>query len=347
MKKTRNLLVLNGSPNEVKSVLDSASFKALSILEPSQITAPNINYAFECNKSVLCQDFNLDSINTPKIPILVTSNKVGLSPTHDCIDPSKDVLAQLEEIAKKHNIDIGDRKSNSSGLLGIPSKNDCVYCNYLKGVDTYLGRTIYENKYFFVMPSIGQFINGYLLIIPKAHVMSMAEFSKELIDEFNIVLEDVITILKLTYNFSDILVWENGTGNSGKGKAKDSVVHCHVHVAPSHITANKIEEISTFSLAAIKTNDIKNYNKHSYLLIKDGTDSWKINNNPSVYIPRQYVRQILADEYGIPGELWNWREYPYSDQVYKTVTDITTCLKNNWNKLSPRIKSNTKNFVKF
>ena len=91
MKKTRNLLVLNGSPNEVKSVLDSASFKALSILEPSQITAPNINYAFECNKSVLCQDFNLDSINTPKIPILVTSNKVGISPTHDCIDPSKDV----------------------------------------------------------------------------------------------------------------------------------------------------------------------------------------------------------------------------------------------------------------
>lgn len=210
-----------------------------------------------------------------------------------------------------------------------------------------MSRTIYENKYFFVMPSIGQFINGYLLIIPKAHVMSMAEFSKELIDEFNIVLEDVIAILKLTYNFSDILVWENGTGNSGKGKAKDSVVHCHVHVAPSHITANKIEEISTFSLAAIKTNDIKNYNKHSYLLIKDGTDSWKINNNPSVYIPRQYVRQILADEYGIPGELWNWREYPYSEQVYKTVTDITTCLKNNWNKLSPRIKSNTKNFVKF
>ena len=73
-------------------------------------------------QSVLCQDFNLDSINTPKIPILVTSNKVGISPTHDCIDPSKDVLAQLEEIAKKHNIDIGDRKSNSSGLLGIPSK---------------------------------------------------------------------------------------------------------------------------------------------------------------------------------------------------------------------------------
>ena len=66
--------------NEVKSVLDSASFKALSILEPSQITAPNINYAFECNKSVLCQDFNLDSINTPKIPILVTSNKVEFHP---------------------------------------------------------------------------------------------------------------------------------------------------------------------------------------------------------------------------------------------------------------------------
>ena len=27
--------------------------------------------------------------------------------------------------------------------------------------------------------------------------------------------------------------------------------------------------------------------------------------------------------------------------------DYTSRLKNNWNKLSPRIKSNTKNFVKF
>ena len=96
------------------------------------------------------------------------------------------------------------------------------------------------------MPSIGQFINGYLLIIPKAHVMSMAEFSKELIDEFNIVLEDVIAILKLTYNFSDILVWENGTGNSGKGKAKDSVVHCHVHVAPSLLLQIKLRKFPHF-----------------------------------------------------------------------------------------------------
>lgn len=348
MKKTRNLLVLTGKPNEVQEALDAIKFKALTVFKDCKISSENILDVFNCNKSVVCKDFNLSDIQTPKIPIAVIKNSNGILPNQDYIDLSKDVSQQLENIAVKHNLDIGDRKSNSSGLTGAPSIADCAYCKYLNHTSTdYIKRTVYESENFFVIPTIGQFIKGYLLIIPKAHVMSMAEFNNKLMDEFNSVLDDVCTILKLTYNYSKLLVWENGTGNSGKGKAKDSIVHCHVHVAPSNLTADIIEGKSIFPLIPISTCNIKDYSKYSYLLIKDGLDKWRINYKPEVYIPRQYVRQLLAEEYSIPGEQWNWREYPFKNLLLETVNDILTAIKENWDNLSPRIKQNTKNFINF
>ena len=195
------------------------------------------------------------------------------------------------------------------------------------------------------MPTIGQFILGYLLIIPYNHIMSNAELTQAEMQEFLQVLEDVEYILRLTYNKSNFLVWENGTGNSGKGKAKDSIVHAHTHVAPSVLTADKIEAYSKFPLKEISTKEISQYNKHSYLLIKDVGNSWRINNNPDVYIPRQYIRQLLANEYNIPGECWNWRTYPFSDIMMQTYHNISTALKDNWEYLPDRIKNATKNHL--
>lgn len=348
MKSTRNLLVLKGEPNGVQKALDAVKFKALTVFKDCEISKESIIQTFNCNKSVICQDSDFPDISTTKIPITVINNINGTIPNGDYIDLSKDVSQQMEDIALKHNIDIGDRKSNSSGLTGAPTKADCAYCKYLDSTNTNdIDRTVYESKNFFVMPTVGEFIKGYLLIIPKAHVMSMAEFDSELMDEFNNVLSDVCEILKLTYGFSNILVWENGTGNGGKGKAKDSVVHCHVHVAPSKLTADIIEGKSIFPLTSISTCQIKNYSKNSYLLIKDGVDKWRINSNPDVYIPRQYIRQILAEEYNILGENWNWRIYPYKNLLIETVKDICNALKANLDILSPRIYKNTMNFIDY
>ncbi len=205
---------------------------------------------------------------------------------------------------------------------------------------------IYESENFFVIPTLGQFIPGYLLIIPHQHIMSNAELDNITRQELLDVMEDIKYILKLTYDCSKVLVWENGTGNSGQGKAKDSVVHAHTHIAPSYLTPLDIKKMSGFKFQEISTKELSAFNQHSYLLIKDINDKWLINNDSNVYIPRQYIRQLLANEYKIPGEQWNWREYPFKDQIYQTHSDILTCLAENWDKLPERIKSNTKKYVK-
>lgn len=76
--------------------------------------------------------------------------------------------------------------------------------------------------------------------------MSNAELINYKSKEFLTVLEDISCILKMTYNVSNVLVWENGTGNSGIGKAKNSIVHAHTHIAPSNLNATTIETISDF-----------------------------------------------------------------------------------------------------
>lgn len=332
MKQTRKIFVLNGfSFAEEEILLKELNFKALTVFYKKDISLEELVTVFKHNKCALCISCNLPG-NFFKKAIKVTNFKFDA-----------DIVNQFQKIASFNNCDIGDHKSNSSGLKGIPTIADCAYCNYIKGLSKEQHHKIlYSSDNFFVMCTLGQFIYGYLLIIPYNHIMSNGELSVNEQQEFLTVLEDISYILKKTYNVPNVLVWENGTGNSGIGKAKDSVVHAHTHVAPSNLTAKEIEIISGFSFETIRFNQISKYCSDSYLLIHDSHSMWKICQDSNLYIPRQYVRQLLAEEYHIPGECWNWRTHPYFDKMCITDNQIISMLKGNWNKLPQRIKNRTK-----
>lgn len=350
--KTRKLFVLRGKESDIDIVLGSLQFKGLTEFPAShEVTLFDIGKEFDNNKSIAC--FKLShSVSLDFIEInVVNSAKNDKSVFENCINLMDGNLPKkFQAIADKYDCDIGDHKSNSSGLNGTPSRKDCPYCIYLNDnhFDTAwdIHRTVYKSSNFFVMPTVGEFIKGYLLIIPNEHVMSMAELSPDLNQEFLDVLDDVITILKLTYPVNHFLVWENGTGNGGIGKAKSSIVHSHVHVAPSKLGINAIEFISGFPFTRVSYDNLSSYGKHSYLLIKGFRENeWWINDNPDLYIPRQYVRQLIAAEYGLSGDSWNWRTNPFINLIESTCKDIQNALIQNWTSLPPRIKENTKNYL--
>lgn len=347
MKKTRNLFILTGSPKDTSLVLNELRFKGmLAYPYGVKITDTFVQNAFKNNKSVVCSkdDYmgNLDAII--RIDVVPHASSVLIEKQLQTIFVSDGNIAnQFADIANALDCDIGDHKSNSSGLNGTPTVSNCAYCRYLAGFPADNERTVYESKSFFVLPTVGQFITGYLLVIPYEHVMSNAELDSQKLEEFKIVLQDMEYLLKLTYNASNVLVWENGSGNHGIGKAKDSIVHSHVHICPSQYTSEKIMEVSGFPFETITLENLKDYKEHSYLLVRTPDHNvWKINNNPDLYIPRQYVRQLVAEEYGLPGESWNWRTHHFSEKMYQTVEDIKAALQRNWNVLPERIKNNTK-----
>lgn len=344
MKRTRSLFVLTGNRQDVLKVLNNLEFKGLSVLQAKNVTEQNISDVFKNNKSVVCFGQIPKSFETTAIYISVIRNRaVSCKHKYYILMECGNFSAQFRHIANSCNCDIGDHKSNSSGLHGVPKIADCVYCKYINYESA--PRTVYSSPNFFVIPTVGEFITGYLLIIPYQHVMSLAEVDVALYNEFFSVLEDISFILKLTYRTSNILVWENGTGNGGLGKAKDSIVHAHVHIAPSSLNADIIQSVSGFDFSDILNSDIPKYGNHSYLLIKGKGRNWKINDDANLYIPRQYVRQLLADEYGLSGDLWNWRKYPFYEKIQQTRVDISRCLSQNWDDLPERIKKRTENYL--
>jgi len=333
MDKTRNLFVLNPFPENnpgIKDVLSSLQFKGVTVL--TQPDAESIRQVFSNNKSVVCSNLPEELLGIcPNTPIPIT------------FSTTENIPQQFQQIAAEHHCDIGDPYSNSSGLNGTPSPKDCAYCSHLvipQEDNVYLG------KDFFIFPTLGQFICGYLLIIPYAHVMSIAELDRVYRKEFLEVLADARYLLNLTYGCSNPLVWENGTGNGGKGKAKDSVVHAHVHVAPTRLNFDSIKSLSGFPMEHTSMEELSAYGRHSYLLVQGNTESdWWINDNPALYIPRQYVRQLIAEDEGIPGDLWNWRTHGFPERRHQTNLDIYTALMRNWAQLPERIKRCTDHFV--
>ena len=335
MKKTRKIFLLDGyTPEEEKILLQQLCFKALTVFHSKEVTLNELVDVFKHNKNALCISCTLPGRFTDKA---IKCNDLKID---------DNLIYQFQNIADINNCDIGDHKSNSSGLDGIPTANDCEYCKYLKGnKEVFQHKTLYASSNFFVVSTLGQFINGYLLIIPYRHIMSNAELSAPLREEFLTVLEDISYILKLTYDVPNVLIWENGTGNSGIGKAKNSVVHAHTHIAPSSLNAKAIDYVSGFPFKQITFNSIGDYDKDSYLLIKGAGSTWKICQNPKLYIPRQYIRQLLAEEYNVSGEAWNWRTHPFVDNKVKTDEQILSTLRKHWQQLPERIKDRTRDHL--
>lgn len=348
MKKTRNLFLLVGSPEDIMTALEAIQFKGLITNGYWHPLLPEfVEKVFDCNKSVVgSRDDFVGRI--PENAIVI--NVVPTARSHVCssrqtlyLGDTETIANQFEKIANGLDLDIGDHKSNSSGSTDGPTKKDCAYCQYLDGHVQKNERTIYRSENFFVIPTLGQFITGYLLIIPYQHIMSNGELSREHLEEFQIVLSDIEYILKLAYpDAKGILVWENGSGTSGKGKAKDSLVHSHVHVAPSSLTADKIREMAGFHFDELGIMDLPKFKDHSYLLMRcPDKEKWLISNDPKVYIPRQYVRQLIAEEYNIPGDAWNWRTHPFEDKMHETIRDISSTLRRYESQLPERIRNNT------
>lgn len=342
MKQTRKIFCLDCyDPPDEQIIRDTLQFKGLTTFFRKNISLEDLVDVFKHNKSALCISSSLPG-NFSKKAIMV-----------DNLNVNADLISQFKSIVEKNNCDIGDHNSNRSGLTGAPTIADCTYCRTIKGISKEVSKILYASENFYVKATLGEFINGYLLIIPYSHIMSNAELSFTLRQEFLEVLEDVTYILQLTYGTPNVLVWENGSGNSGVGKAKDSIVHSHTHIAPSNMTYATIENESGFPFKKISYDQLSDYKTASYLLINNFTSSsyfslnWNICQESGLYIPRQYIRQLLAEEYNLPGESWNWRTHHFEEKIIETDNQIIKTLKRYWAMLPQRIRDRTKDYILF
>jgi len=203
--------------------------------------------------------------------------------------------------------------------------SNCKFCNIInnsKKEDRLENTILFENSNFLVMPSLGSITEGYLMIITKKHINSMAELSKEEMIDLLSLLEKLKKTLYNHYGITPI-IFEHGSGKKNVENASSSIIHAHIHIVPinfckqSHvdiITESKMSKIDII-------NELYNFGNTSYILYIDQNNDSYISKSTDVILPSQYMRKKIAIEKGV-ADLWDWREHNLQNNIINTIKKI-------------------------
>lgn len=195
---------------------------------------------------------------------------------------------------------------------------------YNQFIDKPVDCIIYESPNFFVVPELGAIKQGYLMIVPKKHILSVAQFPKELMPEYQEVCEDVEKILIEAFKGKTVSFMEHGSGPSGKTSHKRSIVHAHTHVVVDFTLENKFKEMIQMKFC----KDISIAKDVHYFSYQEGAQGdLLIAMDPEVYVQRQFPRQVMAEELGFAPDQYNWRWYEFYEVIDATLFHLYRMLR--------------------
>lgn len=177
-------------------------------------------------------------------------------------------------------------------------------------------RVVYQTDHFVVIPTLGALVEGYLLIVSKAHYESIRQIPKEFISEFDEVVHKVKSVIRSTYGKNSVC-FEHGAA-SCSNKFGGCIDHAHLHVVPCEETLSEtirefgMELMPIPSLAAL--SDIVDRSQ-PYLYWEDPEESKYVIQDS--FVPSQFFRKIIAHHYSVI-EQWDWRQYLNLENLLKT-----------------------------
>ncbi len=202
----------------------------------------------------------------------------------------------------------------------------CKFCekfNVFQNQNCYLNREWYdhiiaETENFFLVPALGQFIEGYLLIVSKSHYSSMSLLDLSTFNELIKFSKEVSVIIEKTYG--KVTIFEHGSINASNS-AGCCVDHAHWHILPLDFDLKEML-IKNFNVNLISDEtEILSYGKKniSYLYYANSINQRFILD--ALYVPSQFFRIIIANKIGLIDN-WDWRLYPYYDNIKNTIKKI-------------------------
>ena len=178
-------------------------------------------------------------------------------------------------------------------------------------------RILYATENFVVMPTIGAFVEGYLLIVSQKHYMCMGQLSESELGELTLQLEILKERMEKCYH-KKVVLFEHG-GTSCSNKAGGCINHAHLHMVPcdSRIT-HYIQRygLEYYRISSLEELCVLAARNIPYLFWED-IDGEKYVIDKSV-IPSQFFRKILADICGV-AEKWDWRQHYFVENIERTL----------------------------
>lgn len=215
-------------------------------------------------------------------------------------------------------------------------------CDFCEGYENIIinsrkiNRVLLETESFYVIPTIGSFVEGYLLIISKKHILSMGCLLSDEYYELSKIIIVLRNFFKKYYN-CEAIVFEHGTG-SVTDASSASVVHAHTHVIPTNSSImNQIENhFGKDNITRIR--DIKRLSEYgashrSYLYYQDINSQQYIIDD--FLCTSQILRKFIYEE--LNKDRWDWRLYPEYENLLKTINKVSKSeLNEQYNKMKCR-----------
>ncbi len=260
-----------------------------------------------------------------------------------------EISEQFVDFCHVNGIESGEYKS---GIKYDSNSERCVLCElasckgmngdlifYNKNVEKPVDCIIYDSRFFYVVPELGALKQGFLMIVPKSHYLSVAQFPAQILKEYQQVCEDVENILIHAFNAKLVTFFEHGSAPDGITSHKKSIVHAHTHVV-TDFHMNKLYQ----DMVQLKPiDDITEAKDTYYFSYQEGSHGKiKIAMDSNVYVQRQYPRQVLAEQLGLAPGQYNWRKAAFDENSVATVYRLYMYLKN---LKSGRIADRTYEFV--
>lgn len=180
-------------------------------------------------------------------------------------------------------------------------------------------RVLHATENFRVLPSLGQIVEGYLLIIPVQHYRAIADLPTELYRELTTVISSTRRVLSMSYG--PAVLFEHGIRGDEAGGC--GVEHAHLHIIPF---ANQNE-----LFAVLKANHpftrTPSVGEHSLQVSSNAPYLYYEQANGNAWmceierIESQYVRKIIAQYAGMA--TWDWRESGQELSLLQTISRLT------------------------
>lgn len=179
-------------------------------------------------------------------------------------------------------------------------------------------RFVVETRSFAAFPTFGCFTPGYLLIVPRDHVLSFGQLGPDALAEADEILAELAGRISRVYDMP-VLGFEYGNNLAGGRR----ITHAHWHLLPSEVglagwlharmAGNRIESLTDLPLSA----------DSSYIAVRDQDGRlW------SFPVPNQVpqvvrLRRLVADlDPRIASQDWDWASRNFDDLIRQTVADL-------------------------
>lgn len=193
------------------------------------------------------------------------------------------------------------------------SNEDNTFARLYRGFPR--SRILFQSDNFAVVPSLGQIVEGYLLVLPKRHFRALGDMPGLLLNELVELCSFVGNDLEALYGTP--IFFEHGTRAEGVGGC--GIYHAHLHVVPLSNVADPINVLKKgfhhTELASLCEIEELSADLPTYLFFRDsGARLYLFDTGP---LPSQYMRKLLADAIG--GQEWNWRNAGREDRLLATI----------------------------